>query len=261
MDSIAAPPSLFQFGRRKRIHLVRHAQGVHNVESEGSRDPLTSSEFFDARLSPLGWQQVADQRKDVRESGLLDQIELVIVSPMLRTLQTAVGIFGGEDQQDRLDVTSWEDSTVEIDETSTTFDRRPPIVAYELCRERMIENEDEIFWNPNERETLEAVKFRATKFLNWLWERKEEEIAVVSHGVFLQQAMIQLIENNNRYTLSLRGHPINLDRNNCYEPCSRMMMGLGSESMTMICKQQYYGRNEKDGAKDKVPVEEVEVST
>ncbi|KAK8646750.1 hypothetical protein V6N13_120527 [Hibiscus sabdariffa] len=232
MDSIAAPPSLFQFGRRKRIHLVRHAQGVHNVESEGSRDPLTSSEFFDARLSPLGWQQVADQRKDVRESGLLDQIELVIVSPMLRTLQTAVGIFGGEDQQDRLDVTSWEDSTVEIDETSTTFDRRPPIVAYELCRERMgkyecdkrrsirqyrshfsmvnfslIENEDEIFWNPNERETLEAVKFRATKFLN----------------------------------------------------C--MMMGLGSESMTMICKQQYYGRNEKDGAKDKVPVEEVEVST
>ncbi|KAK8642602.1 hypothetical protein V6N13_011939 [Hibiscus sabdariffa] len=174
-----------------------------------------------------------------------------------RTLQTAVGIFGGEDQPDRLDVTSWEDSAVEIDETSTTFDRRPPIVAYELCRERMIENEDEILWDPNERETLEAVKLRAIKFLKWLWwEREEEEIAVVSHGVFLQQAMMQLIENSN---LPLRGHPLYLDRNNCYEPCSRMMMGLGSESM--ICKQQYYGRMKEDGAKDKVPVEEVEVST
>ncbi|KAK8642603.1 hypothetical protein V6N13_011940 [Hibiscus sabdariffa] len=86
MDSIAAPPSLYQFGRRKRIHLVRHAQGMHNVETDGSRDPLTSFEFFDARLSPLGLQQVADRRKDVRESGLLDQIEIVIVSPMLRYL-------------------------------------------------------------------------------------------------------------------------------------------------------------------------------
>ena len=40
---------------------VRHAQGVHNLESEKSRDPLTSSEFFDAELSSLGWQQVIDR--------------------------------------------------------------------------------------------------------------------------------------------------------------------------------------------------------
>ncbi|KAK8692412.1 hypothetical protein V6N13_075872 [Hibiscus sabdariffa] len=234
MDAIAAPPSFFQLGRPKRIHLVRHAQGMHNVESEKSRDPLTSFEFFDAQLSPLSWQQ----RRDVRESGLLPKIELVIVSPMSRTLQTAVGIFGGEDQADGLDVTSWEDPNVEMDEVSrTTSKSRPPIVAYELCRERMgkyecdkrgnisqyrsrfpevdfslIENEDDVLWDPNERETFEAVKVRAIKFIKWLWERKEEEIAVVSHGVFLQQAMIQLIENNNRYSLPLRGYPINLGR-------------------------------------------------
>ncbi|KAK9047540.1 hypothetical protein V6N11_053379 [Hibiscus sabdariffa] len=213
MDAIAAPPSFFQLGRPKRIHLVRHAQGMHNVESEKSRDPLTSFEFFDAQLSPLSWQQVLDQRRDVRESGLLPKIELVIVSPMSRTLQTAVGIFGGEDQADGLDVTSWEDPNVEMDEVSrTTSKSRPPIVAYELCRERMIENEDDVLWDPNERETFEAVKVRAIKFIKWLWERKEEEIAVVSHGVFLQQAMIQLIENNNRYSLPLRGYPINLGR-------------------------------------------------
>ncbi|GMI82757.1 hypothetical protein HRI_001945000 [Hibiscus trionum] len=247
MDAIATPP-LYQFGRPKRIHLVRHALGIHNVEPEKSRDPLTSFEFFDAQLSPPSWQQVLEQRKYVRESGLLDKIELVIVSPMSRTLQTAVGIFGGENQPDRLDVTH-----VEMDEISTTFKSRPPIIAYELCRERMgkyecdkrgsisqyrsrfpavdfslIENEDDVLWDPNERETFEAVKARAIKFIKWLWERKEEEIAVVSHGVFLQQAMIQLIENNNRYTLPLRGHPINLGRNlNCFllidddDPCSR----------------------------------------
>ncbi|XP_039049823.1 phosphoglycerate mutase-like protein isoform X2 [Hibiscus syriacus] len=283
MDAIAAPPSFYQFGRRKRIHLVRHAQGMHNVESDKSRDPLTSFQFFDARLSPLGWQQVVDQRKIVRESGLLDKIEVVIVSPMSRTLETAVGIFGGEDQPDGLHVASWEESNVES---------RPPMVAYELCRERMgkyecdkrgsisqyrsrfpavdfslIEDEDEVLWDPNERETHESVNARAIKFLKWLWERKEKEIAVVSHGVFLQQAMIELIQNKNGYTLPL---------NNSYDPCSRFKnceirsvitfhestMGLGPDSM--ICKQQCCGRIEnevRESIKDKVPVEEVEVVT
>ncbi|KAE8657020.1 Detected protein of unknown function [Hibiscus syriacus] len=286
MDAIAAPPSFYQLGRRKRIHLVRHAQGMHNVESDKSRDPLASFELFDAQLSPLGWQQVVDQRETVRRSGLLGKIEVVIVSPMSRTLQTAVGIFGGEDQADGLHVTSWQDSNVES---------RPPIVAYELCRERMgkyecdkresisqyrsrfpgvdfslAKDEDEVLWDPNERETLEAVNARAIKFLKWLWERKEKVIAVVSHGVFLQQAMIELFQNKNHYTLPL---------NNDYDPCSRFknceirsvitfhesMMGLGSDSM--ICKQQRCGRIEnqvlqiRESAKDKIPVEEVEVVT
>lgn len=43
------------------VHIqVRHAQGVHNLESEKSRDPLTSFEYFDAELSSQGWQQVID---------------------------------------------------------------------------------------------------------------------------------------------------------------------------------------------------------
>ncbi|XVE95143.1 hypothetical protein REPUB_Repub02eG0071000 [Reevesia pubescens] len=240
MDTIAAVPSLFKFGRHKLLHLVRHAQGFHNLESDKSRDPLTSFEFSDAELSSLGWQQVRDQRKDVCASGLLERIEVVITSPMSRTLQTAVGIFGGENQPDRLDVTSFEDENVKSDdETSTLI----PIIAYELCRERMgkyecdkrgsisqyrsrfptadfslIENEDDILWKADEREPHEAVVARAIKFIKWLWERKEKEIAVVSHGVFLQQAMIELIENN-------KGYPLMDD------PCSRSVYHFFSSNI------------------------------
>ncbi|KAE8679926.1 hypothetical protein F3Y22_tig00111393pilonHSYRG00119 [Hibiscus syriacus] len=109
MEAIAAA----QFGRREACARQAH------LEAEKSRDPLTSFEYLDAELSPLGWQQVRDQRKDVCSSGLLKGIEVVISSPMSRTLQTAVGIFHGED-----------------DEEFTTVDR-PPIIAYELCRERL----------------------------------------------------------------------------------------------------------------------------
>ncbi|KAH1121793.1 hypothetical protein J1N35_004953 [Gossypium stocksii] len=207
MEAIAA----LHFGRSKRLHLVRHAQGRHNLEAEKSRDPLTSFKYFDAELSSLGWQQVYDKRKHVCSSGLLERIEVVISSPMSRTLQTAVGIFHGEDE------TSFAVAKVKSeDETSSITFNPPPIIAYELCRERLgkyecdkrgsisqyrsrfhqIENEDDILWKAGEIETHEEVRARAMRFFQWLWERKEEEIAVVSHGVFLEQAMIQLINNN-----------------------------------------------------------------
>ncbi|KAA3466502.1 phosphoglycerate mutase-like protein 1 [Gossypium australe] len=160
MEAIAA----LHLGRSKRLHLlcVRHAQGRHNLEAEKSRDPLTSFEYFDAELSSLGWQQVYDKRKHVCSSGLLERVEVVISSPMSRTLQTAVGIFHGEDE------TSFEVAKVKSeDETSSITFNPPPIIAYELCRERLVENEDDILWKAGEIETHEEVGARAMKFFQW----------------------------------------------------------------------------------------------
>lgn len=38
---------------------VRHAQGIHNVEGEKNYKVYMSPEYFDANLTPLGWQQVS----------------------------------------------------------------------------------------------------------------------------------------------------------------------------------------------------------
>ncbi|XP_039066348.1 phosphoglycerate mutase-like protein 1 [Hibiscus syriacus] len=164
-----------------------------------NRGSLT--QFTDAALSPLGWQQVREQRENVSASGMLEGIEVVITSPLLRTLQTSVGVFGSEEEQDHCG-----------NKTSTL--NHPPIIATELCRERMvcrsratigqcrsrfpqvdfslIESEEDILWEADERETNEAVAARGIKFVNWLLGRKEREIAVVSHGVFLQETLIAL---------------------------------------------------------------------
>ncbi|PON85748.1 Histidine phosphatase superfamily [Trema orientale] len=50
--------SLYPLHRSKTLHLVRHAQGIHNVASEKNHDALSSYEYFDAHLSPLGWNQI-----------------------------------------------------------------------------------------------------------------------------------------------------------------------------------------------------------
>ncbi|PNX81287.1 phosphoglycerate mutase-like protein, partial [Trifolium pratense] len=61
MDSVAGT-CLFPLHRSKTIHLVRHAQGIHNVEGDKNYKAYLNPEYFDAHLTPLGWEQVHNLR-------------------------------------------------------------------------------------------------------------------------------------------------------------------------------------------------------
>ncbi|KAL0794631.1 hypothetical protein Bca101_066008 [Brassica carinata] len=80
----------------KTLHLVRHAQGIHNVAIEKGELPPSSGKPLDACLSPTGVQQVSERRKEITESGLLNTVQLVITSPLRRAMQTSVGYLGDE---------------------------------------------------------------------------------------------------------------------------------------------------------------------
>ncbi|KAE8659223.1 Nudix hydrolase [Hibiscus syriacus] len=125
----AAAQFPYPWQRCKIIHLVRHGQAMHNVEGDKDRKALLSDHLFDAQLSPLGLQQVCKLRNDVHASGLLKKIDLVITSPLYRTMQTAMGVFGSESQADggNNDKFSAIPSGLNC----------PPIMAVELCRDRL----------------------------------------------------------------------------------------------------------------------------
>ncbi|XP_058217145.1 phosphoglycerate mutase-like protein 1 isoform X3 [Rhododendron vialii] len=204
-------PSIYPLHRCKTLHFVRHAQGVHNVEGEKNYKVYMSPEYFDAPLTPLGWQQVDNLRKHVRSCGLFERIELVITSPLLRTMQTAVGVFGGEGYTDRIDsVPLMVANAGNSDRPAISSLDCPPIVAVELCREHFgvhpcdgrrsisdyqylfpamdfsqIESDEDILWTDSFRETKEELAARGMKFMDWLWTRKEKEIAIVTHSGFL----------------------------------------------------------------------------
>ncbi|RID57264.1 hypothetical protein BRARA_F00652 [Brassica rapa] len=165
----------------KTLHLVRHAQGIHNVEIEKGELTALSGKLFDAHLSLTGIQQVSDMRKEISKSGLLNTVQLVITSPLRRAMQTSVGIFRGQEDMNQSDI-------------FPKVNNSPPIVALEICRERMIESDEDAQWQAEEREDMEEVSARGLHFLKWLWERPEKDIAVVSHGIFLQQTLRALHE-------------------------------------------------------------------
>ncbi|KAG5543755.1 hypothetical protein RHGRI_016494 [Rhododendron griersonianum] len=209
--------------------VVRHAQGIHNVEGEKDHDAYLSEELFDAHVTPLGWKQVANLKNHVEACGLSKKIELVIVSPLLsnhnigsgyhwlhcRTMQTAVGVFGGEAYVDGIDApplmvaNAGKSSHPAISSLNCS-----PFIAVELCREHLgihpcdrrrsiseykpifpaidfslIESDADILWKPDTREKDEELARRGMKFLDWLWTRPEKEIAVVTHSGFLIQAL------------------------------------------------------------------------
>ncbi|KAM7266575.1 hypothetical protein ACFE04_004472 [Oxalis oulophora] len=208
-------PGVYPLHRCKTIHLVRHAQGVHNVEGEKNHDNYKSESLFDAHLTPLGWQQVDNLHKHVQQSGLLNKVELVVVSPLLRTLQTAVGVFGGEGYTDGIDAPPlMVENAGESNRAAISSLNSPPFLAHELCREHLgvhwcdkrrsvteykplfpaidfsqIETDDDSWWVLEVREKNEEVAARGLKFLNWLWTRKEKEIAIVSHSGFLYHTL------------------------------------------------------------------------
>nr|KJB79522.1 hypothetical protein B456_013G053200 [Gossypium raimondii] len=137
MDT-SAGPSLFPLHRCKTLHLVRHAQGIHNVDGDKNYKAYMSPEYFDAHITPLGWQQVDNLRKHVHECGLAKRIDLVITSPLLRTLQTAVGVFGGDGYTERMDVVPLMVANAgNSGRAAISSLNCPPIVAVELCREHL----------------------------------------------------------------------------------------------------------------------------
>ncbi|KAL9250079.1 Phosphoglycerate mutase-like protein [Drosera capensis] len=218
VDPSATRLSLYPLHRTKIIHvvhydilhlyfpLVRHAQGFHNVA--GDKDPRAylSYDLLDASLTPFGWDQVDNLREYVRETGLLKKIDLVVTSPLTRTMQTAVGVFGGDAYIDGVDARPLmvTDAGNSGRPSISSLDC-PPFLAFELCREHLgvnpcdkrrsigeykivqIETNEDTWWKEDYRERYDEIAARGLK----LRTRKENEIAVVSHAGFLFRTLNQ----------------------------------------------------------------------
>lgn len=79
LNSIANP--VYESATSKIVHLVRHAEGTHNLNEAESKLPP----HFDATLTPRGVEQCSQLAKHTKT---LD-VDAVMVSPMTRCLETA----------------------------------------------------------------------------------------------------------------------------------------------------------------------------
>jgi len=163
----------------REVYLIRHGQSTFNeLFGATSVDPL----HFDARLSPLGESQVAETRAEAL--GL--DVDAVVVSPLTRAVQTALGLF------DR-GRTPFHVSALhrELLANSCDVGRAPNELAVEFPMLDFDHLEHPWWYDHHERdergiaiEPDHVVQRRIAEFTAWVRARPEWRLAVVGHGVF-----------------------------------------------------------------------------
>jgi len=168
----------------KTLYCIRHGLSLHNklYHKHGSKT-FYDKDYVDTMLLPEGRQQAQTLGKTWNE---INNIELVIVSPLKRTLETAVNIF------ENIDV---------------------PIIALEMCREFPMglhtcnkrSNKEELellypqvnfdnilsqkdnLWDDKQEESIDSLNSRIALFTEYIKNRSETKIAFVNHAAFIGQ--------------------------------------------------------------------------
>ena len=155
-----------------KIYFIRHAEGSHNLPSSNNNNYNIAY----PKITENGFSQINNTKNLLKD----EEIELILVSPLTRTLQTAGGIFDKEvdlfiaNENIREVVANPCDLRKNIDELQIEF----PYIDFSE-----VNNNEKFSIN----ETRESYNLRMEKFYNWLQGKKYKSIAIVTHGVFLHK--------------------------------------------------------------------------
>ncbi|RBA13487.1 hypothetical protein FPRO05_02280 [Fusarium proliferatum] len=160
----------------KTIHLVRHGQAVHNLGEAYNVLP-------DTDLTPLGQEQAKGLISSCPDFA---NVDLIVSSPLRRTLQTTLLAFSSQlerglqivalpEVQEVSDMNC--DTGSDLNVIKAEFQQHP--VDFSLVEPGWHIKEGK--WAP----VVGSVLERARAARQWLSERPESEIVVVTHGCFL----------------------------------------------------------------------------
>lgn len=201
----------------KIVHFQRHGQGWHNLlgdilrdagitpsvySSDKSTNPWLRPETVDSPLTETGKEQCKVQSSYVASStSPVINPQLIVVSPLLRTIQTA-----------KITFAAFDGSTTSSADDGTNEKKSIPWIAHEGCREELgvlvcnkrrpvseikreypellfwnePEDDEDTLWKSNIRESTEERSDRIYDFLtNFVMNRTEGEIAVIGHSAWL----------------------------------------------------------------------------
>jgi broad specificity phosphatase PhoE len=161
--------------------LIRHGQSTFNELFEANGvDPL----HYDARLSVTGRNQV----EAARDAAQRLRIDLAVVSPLTRALETCLGLF--DPAQTQIVVSPLHRERLV---NSCDIGRAPRALSLEYP---MLDFGDlsECWWHDGPKdergvstEPDEVLASRVTAFRTWLDRRPEQRVAVIGHGTFFHR--------------------------------------------------------------------------
>lgn len=165
--------------------LIRHAQALHNVSGNWS--------FRDPKLTELGEQQSRELHENIKATKIGNEVELIVVSAMRRTLQTAtIGLDWLIKKGIKvLPDANWQENADKPCDTGSdisVMEAEFPNYDFSVVDPSYPDKTTNLPSNPYAF-TQKAILARGQTCLKDLYSRPEKVIAVVSHSGFLRTAV------------------------------------------------------------------------
>jgi len=167
----------------KSLYLIRHGHSLHNelfhkIGVQAFRIPAT----IDSPLTQEGHLQSIELGQSWQKKK---EIELVLVSPLTRTLETCMNIFGDIDipiiSQEFLREYPIGEDTCNKRSSLTLLKNRFPKIEFQL------DVDQDTLWKEDYRENMIELEQRLEKMIIYLQKRPEKKIAIVGHSSFFGQ--------------------------------------------------------------------------
>ncbi|KAI1423711.1 histidine phosphatase superfamily [Xylaria sp. FL1777] len=164
------------------IHIIRHAQALHNVSGDLSqRDP---------KLTELGYEQCKTAAAEFGDLG--DKPDLILASPLQRTIQTALALFPAYTQSKKriLLLPDLQESTMAPSDTGHSRkyleEKYGPVLDYSLLTPDWTDKGPKSWYSPR----FVSVRARFTRLFiretALRYRDRDANIVVVSHGMYLE---------------------------------------------------------------------------
>jgi broad specificity phosphatase PhoE len=167
----------------KSLYLIRHGHSLHNelfhkIGVQAFRIPAT----IDSPLTQEGYLQSIELGQSWQKKK---EIELVLVSPLTRTLETCMNIFGDTEipiiSQEFLREYPIGEDTCNKRSSLTLLKNKFPKIKFQL------DVDQDTLWKEDSRENMIELEQRLEKMITYLQKRHEKNIAIVGHSSFFGQ--------------------------------------------------------------------------
>jgi broad specificity phosphatase PhoE len=162
----------------KKIYWIRHGESFSNTSD-------LNHNIIDPYLTKHGIEQCEILKNKIKSDNLYEKIDLVVVSPLSRSLQTCSNVFDNLIYQ--VNFICMEEVREHINQpchkrkTKLELKNKYKFIDFS----NLIYEDDYLYMKYNGNESKSEIIIRCNKFIKWLKSRKEKNIVVVSHGNFL----------------------------------------------------------------------------
>ena len=179
---------------KKLLYLIRHGLAIHNENflKYGERT-FFDPKYVDTHLTEEGVQQSLQLGKTWQN---VDDIELVLVSPLYRTLETATNIFKDKDVP-IISLEELREHPIGKHTCNKRSSKELLIQDFPNINLDNIEGEDHL-WTSDKGEDISSLKRRISNIKYFIEKRNEKTICIISHAKLLEKMKydkISLMEN------------------------------------------------------------------